>query len=127
MIGKQTTRSLQIVTPKTKEEVANYFKTFDSEVVVEELFQDNGNFYLQVTFTENSILKEELFTELDEGVLPEYFLGYKIVKPEVYTIGQLSLSGEYTAALRGQTRWNTFSYHESLRDLPKVHVGVVDT
>jgi hypothetical protein len=127
VIWQDQSRALQIVTQKTKEDVETFLRTFDNKVKVEELFRDGKDLYMTVTFDEESMLKQELFAGLDEGVLPEYFLGYKIVPPEVYTIGQISLSGEQLASLRGQMRRATPSYHSSLQNLPKIRVGVVDT
>jgi hypothetical protein len=43
--------------------------------------------YYEVSLEEDSIFRKEMLQDVEEGILPETFVGIEIVLPEVFGIG----------------------------------------
>lgn len=123
------TITVQIKTMTLPERIASDLQRYETTATVTELFQQDGFFFLEVTVSATGLVREELFGSITAGMVPTHLLGYPIVMPEVYTIGQIQLSGEQLASLRGIYRWQTPRYISALSDpqLPKVHIWIIDT
>ena len=100
VIEAPMTITLQIRTVETKEQILAKFAPYDTTVSVRLLFTDDAVSYREVSFSKSSLITEELLSEIDTGILPDALLGYDVVKPEVYTIGQIDVGGEELPFLR---------------------------
>jgi Subtilase family len=127
-IVEDTVITIQIRTDSSLEQVKQSFIKYD-DIIIKELFSRDGIYYIEVSFTKEWLIAQELFSKLDEGNLPDFILWYQVIKPEVYTIGQIDLWAEQITNIRGVQRFQSSLYIESLRNptLPKIHVGVIDT
>lgn len=127
-IVEPTTITLQIKTDSSPVLVKQAFMKYDT-ITINELFSTDDIHYLEVSFPKDWLIAQELFSEVEEGSLPDTILGYHVVKPEVYTIGQINLWSEQVAYLRGAQRFQSPLYIEALSNatIAKVHVWVIDT
>lgn len=77
------------------------------------MYEVSGENYFEVFLREDSIFRQEMMEDIDKGILPESFLGIKIVLPEVFSVFSSPLAGENLAATWGIERYKAYNFLES--------------
>ena len=122
--------SIIIKTKHDFQKTLKLFHTFDTGIVLETLYDIDGVNYFEVGISEDSLFRQEMFEDIEKGILPETYLWIEIVLPEVFGIEQdTDLSGEDLSQTWGIEQYRTYEYFSNL-DLEEntpVTVWVVDT
>lgn len=120
--------SIIIRTKYSKSKVKKLFETFDPTIKLEKMYDLGEETYFEVFIDKDSIFRKEMLEDIESGILPETFIGIKIVLPEVYGISEISLAGEDLTQTWGIEQYQSFKYFESINEASKkIRVGVVDT
>lgn len=78
--------SIIIRTKYSKSKVKKLFEAFDSTIKLEKMYEIDEESYFEVFIDKDSIFRQEMLEDIESGILPETFIGIKIVLPEVYGI-----------------------------------------
>jgi hypothetical protein len=92
MVDEETgTYTIQLTTKASFDEAVKRLKLFDDTVEGVLLFDTDGVVTIEVTIDENSILSQEVLTDLEYGQVPDALVGFRINKPEVFRIEEIDL------------------------------------
>jgi len=61
-------------------------KKFDPKLRLNFLYSNTQENYFEITVDEDSLFKQEMLEDIENGDIPESFLGIEIVQPEVFSI-----------------------------------------
>jgi len=90
--------TIMIKTKYNAVQTLKLLKKFDPKIRLNFLYSNTQENYFELTVDENSLFKQEMLEDIQNGDIPESFLWIEIVKPEVFSIGEtppsLPLSGE---------------------------------
>ena len=89
--------SIIIKTKYNQTQALQLFRKFDTNTTIEYLYSDAGKNYFEVFIKQDSLFRQEMLEDIENGDIPESFLGVEIVQPEVFSIAltpTLSLEGE---------------------------------
>ena len=89
--------SIIIKTKYNQTQALQLFRKFDTNTTIEYLYSDAGKNYFEVFIKQDSLFRQEMLEDIENGDIPESFLWVEIVQPEVFSIAltqTLSLEGE---------------------------------
>lgn len=118
--------SIIVKTKYSHQKAKKLFATFDEAIKMEEMYEVDGEKYYEVFIDKDSVFRKEMLEDIESGILPETFVGIKIVLPEVFGIG--SLIWEDIWATWWVERYKTYEALQSFSETSKkIKVAVVDT
>lgn len=133
IIGSESI-TIQIKTSQSLETVKTKLLTYDENLQTTLLFNEDGFNYIELTISNESLLKQELFGTVNNGELPDLVLGYEVIKPQVFKIEQvgtqLTVPEQETSNLRGRKSFGLAGFQAGLASkvgTTRVKVGVIDT
>lgn len=133
IIGSESI-TIQIKTSQSLEAVQTKLLTYDENLQIILLFNEDGFNYIELTISNESLLKQELFGTVNNGELPDLVLGYEVIKPQVFKIEQvgtqLTAFAQETSNLRGWKSFGLAGFQAGLASkigTTRVKVGVIDT
>lgn len=132
-----TNITVQIKTTQSLEMVKTKLVPYDNNLKVTLLFNEDGLNYIELDISNTSLLKQEVFTAIGQGELPDSVLGYEIIKPEIFKIGDDSelstLNSQWGIETENLRWWRSFGLwvlQESLATkvwITKIKIGIIDT
>lgn len=111
--------SIIIRTKYSKSKVRKLFETFDPTIKLEKMYELDGETYFEVFIDKESIFRKEMLEDIESGILPETFIGIKIVLPEVYGISEISLVGEDLTQTWGIEQYQSYKYFDAISENSK--------
>jgi len=82
--------SLIVKTKYSAEKTQKLFRTFDASATLEPLYEIGGKNYFEITIAEDSIFRQEMMEDIEQGILPESYLGIEVVQPEVFGVEDIT-------------------------------------
>ncbi len=119
--------NLIIKTKLSKKNFLKKYKTFDSALDLKLLYKKGKNKYFELSISEDSILREELLDGIESGEFPESFLWVDVIKPEIFSIQEISLEWEDISQTWWVEKYNLFRQFETVSLWEKIQVWIIDT
>lgn len=112
----------------TAQKVQDTFRSFDSEIGINFLYEEAGKNYFEILIKETSIFKQEMLPDIEQGILPESFIGIEVILPEIFSLSDISLSGENITQTWGIEQYKSYEYFSDIsQNTQKIKIAVIDT
>jgi len=126
--------TLIVRTKLNQKKFTNIFSKLDNKTEIEFLYTDEKQKYYELSFTDNSLLRQELMWDIDQTILPERFLGIEVVEPEIFSVEisskqeQKLLQWENLENTWGIREYSSYTYIKDFQKASKrIKVWVIDT
>lgn len=122
-----------IKTKLSQEDVLKLLGKYDENLKLVFQFDEDDFSVYELTVSKNSLLRQELLENIDEGEIPNHIVGIQVIKPELLKIGEdTSLAGEDQDKLWGLRKYGLPNYENELKSQSlklgkKIRVGIIDT
>lgn len=79
-----------IATKYSQSQVQTLLSKFDAQIEVKLLYISDDTNYFELTISQQSIFAQEILQDIQDGTIPESFVGIEIIQPEVFTLENLT-------------------------------------
>ena len=76
-------------------------------------FRKMATNYFEITIAKDSLLQEEMLDQLEQWIIPDRLVGFEVIKPDVYSIDDISFEWEDLQRTRWVMKLQAHRYQKS--------------